>query len=153
MNSRNLADTSGDLVVAASEPLTGGALVWTSFVILVTAGLLLVAAYTGAKGKLHPNPLFGIRTDLTLSDDEAWYEVQRKSAPWMAAAGTATAVGGVSLILVNDGDMQMIMLLASLAVCVTLVIAGALMSSRAVRDERARRDRTTDENHSERGEE
>ncbi|CAM3678560.1 hypothetical protein GCM10009799_39870 [Nocardiopsis rhodophaea] len=82
--------------------------------ILVTAALLLVAAYMGAKGKLRPNSFFGIRTNLTLSDDEAWYAVHRKSAPWMAASGAATAIGGASLILVKDGQMQVILLLAAL---------------------------------------
>ncbi|MEU5854588.1 SdpI family protein [Nocardiopsis dassonvillei] len=151
MNLRNLPGASGELLPVAVERMEGGALVWTSIVILATAALLLVAAYAGAKGKLRPNPYLGIRTTLTAGSDEAWYEVHRRAAPWLAASGIAMAVGGVALFLIEDGEFQMGVLLVAAAVALTTVAAGALTSSWAVRDRMARRDRASGENSSGQG--
>ena len=142
MNLKNPSDIPDGLLVAV-EPIEGGALVWTSTVIAITALLLLIAAYAGARGKLRPNAFFGIRTHLTSGDDEAWYEVHRKAAPWLALSGVAMAVGGSSLFLVEEGRTQLVVLLAALAVCVTTVITGGLLSSWSVRDERARSERAS----------
>lgn len=151
MDFRNLPGTSGQLVPAAVERMEGGALVWTSIVVLATAALLLVAAYAGARGKLRPNPYLGIRTTFTAGSDEAWYEVHRRAAPWLAASGIAMAVGGVALFLIEDGGFQMGVLLVAAAVGLTTVAAGALTSSWAVRDRMARRDHASGENSSGRG--
>ncbi|WP_158613005.1 SdpI family protein [Nocardiopsis sp. Huas11] len=120
----------------------------TSLVVFATAALLLAAAHAGARGKLPPNPYLGIRTTLTADSDEAWYEVHRRAAPWWVVAGIATAIGGFALFLIEDGGFQMGALLVAAAVCLATVIAGALTSSRAVRDRLARRDRASGEHSS-----
>lgn len=140
MNPRNLLKMTGDIAPVAVEPMEGGVLAWTSVVIMATAALLIIAAYAGAKEKLRPNPFFGIRTNLTSGDDEAWYAVHRKAAAWLAVSGFAMAAGGASLFLVKDGQTQLVLLLAALAVCVTMVIAGGLTSSWSVRNEWSRRE-------------
>lgn len=125
---------------SVSERLDGGALWWLLFVFGAVTVLFFLGGYLGFRGKLRPNPYFGIRNTHTQGDEEAWYAVHRKAAPWMIVSAAAMLVGTVATYLVQDPTQQMVWGLGALAVSASLIVAGGLVSSWSVRDEALRQE-------------
>ncbi|MFJ9855167.1 SdpI family protein [Streptomyces sp. NPDC101150] len=105
----------------AQDALSGVPLAVVAVALGALAVLTILMGWLGRKGKLKPNPLFGIRTRRTLSDPEEWYRVHREIAPWAYAAGAAVLGGVVAVLLVSDGALQSAILIAVAVVYVLLI--------------------------------
>ena len=114
----------------AVEPLAGASLVGVTATLGATALLTLLMGWLGRAEKLRPNQLFGIRTSRTLSDDELWYRVHRKSAGWAFGAGGAALAGVVAVPLLSSGTAQAAVVVSTLSGYVVLIGLGAWLAQR-----------------------
>lgn len=103
-----------------------------------TAAALIAAGRLGARGRIHPNPAFGIRTSYTLSDDDAWYTVHSLAAPWATAAGAAMAVPPVVVAFLDDALLQVAVILVPTGVSMVLLCLGVWRAQRSARVRAAR---------------
>ncbi|HLU98553.1 MAG TPA: SdpI family protein [Thermobifida alba] len=113
------------------EPLTGAPLLLISVLLLLCGVLLVVTGVLGARGRLRPNPLVGIRTHATLSDERLWYAVHRRVAPWVVGAGAVFSAGGTVLLLLGDSVAQVVTILGTAPAALVLVGAGSVLAHRA----------------------
>ncbi|MEU0491860.1 SdpI family protein [Nocardiopsis sp. NPDC006139] len=113
--------------------LEGAALWWLVFVTTAAAGLVLATGHLGRRRKLAPNPFMGLRTRFTRSDDEVWYEVHYRAAPWALASGVAMLGAPAAAVLGPSAAVQAAGILAATLLSVTLLSAGSAIASRQVR--------------------
>ena len=70
---------------------------------MVVGGIFLV--FLGAmsrEGRLTRPWVVGLRTEATLSSDQAWDAAHRAGAGWIGAAGVVLVLGGVLVMLTNS---------------------------------------------------
>ena len=93
-------------------------------VAMVVGGAALV--FLGAmarEGKLTRQWVVGLRTEATLSSDEAWDAAHRAGAGWTSASGVVLAAGGVLVMLADSETAGVVALIAVAVMLVPLVIA------------------------------
>lgn len=96
--------------------------IWSIVVLALVALVNLsvaVVGYLGANGSLRRNRLVGIRTDLTMANDKAWYVAQ-------SAGGPAMTIGAVAGLLVMILPIAVIGL-TEIGAIVAAILAVALM--------------------------
>lgn len=114
--------------------LEGAALWWLVFVMTAAAGLVLATGHFGRRRRLAPNPYLGLRTRFTQSDDEIWYEVHYRAAPWALASGAVMLGAPVAAVLGPSAAAQAAGILTAALLSVALLSTGSAVASRQVRD-------------------
>ncbi|GHC75403.1 hypothetical protein GCM10007079_10610 [Nocardiopsis terrae] len=107
-------------------------------VALVAMGVL------GARRRIGPNELFGIRTRYTRSSDAAWYAVHEACARWSVLAGLAFLPAVVLTPLVSDPDAQTVAILGPVSAGMLLLITGLRRGHRLARERLAREEGRAD---------
>lgn len=86
---------------------------------MVVGGILLVFLGAMARaGRLTRQWVVGLRTEVTLSSDEAWDAAHRAGAAWIGVAGVILALGG-ALVMLTDSE--------TLAGVIALVTTGVML--------------------------
>lgn len=104
--------------------------IWAIFVLaLVALSNLSVAVvgYLGANGSLRRNKLVGIRTDLTLANDKAWYVAHSAGGPSItigAVAGLLAMILPIAVIGLSEIGVIVAAILAVALLLVGLAIGG-----------------------------
>ncbi|WP_053617464.1 SdpI family protein [Nocardiopsis sp. NRRL B-16309] len=128
-----ITSVHGTVLASSDPPLTG----WPLYLLLASVVAMVAAlcsgAYLGARGRISPNVVFGIRTAYTLGDDRAWYIVHRLSAPWTMASGVVMATSLPLVPLAPGPDLQMVALLAPMAIGIALLLTGSWRAHRTAR--------------------
>ncbi|KRC60864.1 hypothetical protein ASE14_07825 [Agromyces sp. Root81] len=107
-----------------------------SAVILAVGVLVLWWARECRRGTLPRNWIFGYRTKLTLSDDQAWVVVNRASAPFIAIAGfglIVAAIVGIIAALVGASAVASALIGSSIVWLLGWVLIGIIPAARAAR--------------------
>ena len=96
----------------------------TGIAMVIGGAVLVFLGAMAREGKLTRQWVVGLRTEATLSSDEAWDAAHRAGAGWIAAAGVVLAVGGV-LVTLTDSETAagVVALIAAAVMLVPLVIA------------------------------
>lgn len=111
---------------------------WAIFVLaLVALSNLSVAVvgYLGANGSLRRNNIAGIRTDLTVANDKAWYVANSAGGPAItigAVAGLLAMILPIAVIGLSDIGVIVAAILA-VALMLVGVIIGSVQGHRAAR--------------------
>ncbi|WP_017571899.1 SdpI family protein [Nocardiopsis halotolerans] len=116
-----------------TEPLTGWATAWVMVVLAIAPLALMVSGYLGARGRIRPNMVVGIRTAYTLSDDDAWYAVHFRSAPWTIASGVVMALAIVLFPFLDDVRLQLAAILVPTAAGLVVLCLGVWRTQKVVR--------------------
>ena len=73
----------------------------TLFTIYLIPGILLVLlAFPLLFEKIKPNPYYGVRVPLTMTDSAVWYAVNKYCARYLIAVGVAVIVAAAGLYFV-----------------------------------------------------
>jgi uncharacterized membrane protein len=106
----------------AEKGATGAAL-WMLLMAGVAGALLVVVGVPLALRKVPPNKWYGLRTRRTLSDERAWYDVNRIAAQGMVIVGVVLTVASLVLFLLAE-ELSEMTRLTVLAVVVLVAVAG-----------------------------
>lgn len=109
----------GKAVLAATMVFAGVALVWT--------------ARATASGRLGRNPIAGVRTAVTMADDEAWLTAHQAARTPTEVAGWCAVVFGVAAALVPGMPLAASIAGIGAVVMLVLVLVGARRGVRAVK--------------------
>ncbi len=103
----------------------------TAALIFTAAGTLLVCFGVPLfLGRVRPNWWYGCRTEKTLSDEKAWYAVNRVTGRDLAAGGIALIAGSLALLLFGRGMNPTHAVLALLFILLLSVVIMAVDSYR-----------------------
>jgi hypothetical protein len=103
------------------------------------SGLLLIAlAVPLIRGRVAPNPLYGLRCRETLADPVVWYRANALSARWMAALGGGLLVLVLALPWIPgiSAEVQAGICTAWLVVGLLVVCGASLVAARRLAAER-----------------
>jgi hypothetical protein len=103
------------------------------------SGLLLIAlAVPLIRGRVAPNPLYGLRCRETLADPVVWYRANALSARWMAALGGSLLVLAFALPWIPGitAEVHALLCTAWLVVGLLAVCAASLVAARRLAADR-----------------
>lgn len=107
-------------------------------VVLVGCGVPLF------RRKVGPNKLFGLRTKLTMSDDDIWYAANQVAGRWLIITGIGTAASAAAGVLAGMNETESAMLvIGGMLAGISLCVLASLAEQRRSVEERDR----TDTNH------
>ena len=89
--------------------------------------------------KVGRNKLFGLRTRLTMSDDEIWFAANQVAGRWLLITGFGTAISVVAGILAGMNETESAMLVTgAMLTGISLCVLASLAEQRRVVEERDR---------------
>ncbi len=111
---------------------------WSAIAVLTTvlvgSGLLLVwIGRQSTAGTLKRNRLAGIHTRATLASDEAWRAAHLAGGPAMTWAGVVSTIAGLVFLSRPSNTIGLVILIAAMAVMLTLVAVSAVKGQRAAK--------------------
>lgn len=106
---------------------------------LFTSAVLVGSGIPLMLRKVGRNKLFGLRTKLTMSDDEIWFAANQVAGRWLIITGVGTAVSAVAGILAGMNETESATLVTGgLLTGISLCVIASLAEQRRVVEERDR---------------
>ncbi|MGW5878890.1 SdpI family protein [Nocardiopsis terrae] len=128
----------------AEQTIPLAPLILVMLILSGVAAALVAVGVLGARRRIRPNELVGIRTRYTRSSDAAWYAVHEASARWSVLAGLAFLPAVLLTPLVSDPDGQIVAILGPMSAGTLLLIVGAWRGHRLARERLAREEGRAD---------
>jgi len=113
-------------------------------IVLLTTYLFTSAVLVGSGiplywRKVGSNKLFGLRTKLTMSDDEIWFAANQVAGRWLIITGIGTAAAAVAGILAGMNETESATLVTGgMLTGISLCVIASLAEQRRVVEERDR---------------
>jgi uncharacterized membrane protein len=113
-------------------------------IVLLTTYVFTSAVLVGSgiplyRRKVGPNKLFGLRTKLTMSDDEIWFAANQVAGRWLIITGIGTAVSAVAGVLAGMNETESATLVTGgMLTGISLCVIASLAEQRRVVEERDR---------------
>ncbi|QVJ02187.1 SdpI family protein [Nocardiopsis eucommiae] len=126
------------LAASSDQMMPLGAIALMMASLLLMAVALVLMGVRGARRRIRPNRLFGIRTAYTFSGDFAWYTVHELAAPWSIVAGLVCLPGLVLLPVAATPNLQVAAVLAPIGASLVVLLVGTWRAHRVARERAAR---------------
>jgi uncharacterized membrane protein len=113
-------------------------------IVLLTTYVFTSAVLVGSgiplyRRKVGPNKLFGLRTKLTMSDDEIWFAANQVAGRWLIITGIGTAVSAVAGVLAGMNETESATLVTGgMLTGISLCVIASLAEQRRGVEERDR---------------
>ena len=111
----------------------------TTYLYLLSSAVLVGSGVLLFRRKVGPNKLFGLRTKLTMSDDEIWFAANQVAGRWLIITGIGTAASAAAGILGGmNGAKTAMLVMGVMLTGVSRCVAASLAEQRRVVEERDR---------------
>ncbi|MFT5325222.1 MAG: putative membrane protein [Planctomycetaceae bacterium] len=113
-------------------------------IVLLTTYLFTAAVLVGSgiplyRRKVGPNKLFGLRTKLTMSDDEIWFAANQVAGRWLIITGIGTAASAVAGMLAGMNETESATLVTGgMLTGISLCVIASLAEQRRVIEKHGR---------------
>lgn len=106
---------------------------------LLTSVVLVGCGIPLFRRRVRPNKLFGLRTKLTMSDDEIWFAANQVAGRWLIITGIGTAASAAAGILAGMNETESAMLATgAMLTGISLCVIASLAEQRRIVEERDR---------------
>ena len=106
---------------------------------LLTSAVLIGSGIPLMLRKVGRNKLFGLRTKLTMSDDEIWFAANQVAGRWLIITGIGTAISAVAGIFAGMNETESATLVTGgMLTGISLCVIASLAEQRRVVEERDR---------------
>jgi len=104
---------------------------------LLTSAVLVGSGITLYQRKVGRNNWFGLRTNLTMRDDETWYAANQVAGRWLIITGIGTGLSSAAGILAGMNEVESATLVAgSMLTGISICVCASLVEQRRAIEER-----------------